>query len=669
MMASFFHRKKDNNSPFVVPEVLISDAKLAELPALRYAEGISPAGQKNGEEYLKKIIAGGYFKSLFYFFVFIGVIFFIRSAGLQIVQGQKFEAVAEKNRIRLIKIAPERGLITDRNGIILASNRPQFILNLVPADLPASPEEKQKMLEKISSLTELSPDEINKKIQVAQKVSSVFDPVILLDDVEYNKAIALKIASETTPGLSVDVANRRTYAAGEFNQNTFSHIIGYVGYPTAEDILENKDKYNLDEPIGKSGLEFFYDDLLRGKNGQRKAEVDARGKIVNILAEDAPVPGKTMVLNIDAPLQQAVVDFLSAELRKLKLKRGAAIILNPHNGEILSLVSLPSYDNERFLGGMKQEEYQAIVNDRDYPLFNRAIAGEYPPGSTFKLIMSSAALQEKIINAATSFLSVGGIRVSQWFFPDWKAGGHGLTNARKALAESINTFFYIIGGGYQDFAGLGLKKIVQYAASFGFGQKTGIDLPGEKDGFLPTNEWKEEKTGEVWYIGDTYHLSIGQGYLLATPLQIARETAAIANGGKLITPKLWRENGKDDLSAQDGFLRKEVVDTVRAGLRDAVVYGSARQLAGLPVTVAGKTGTAEWQKGKNPHAWFTGFVPYENPQIVVTVLIEEGGEGSAVSVPVAGEIINWWYNNRINPPQEAVEAAQPPNRLDDKFLQ
>lgn len=658
MMARFFRHKRNDDSPFVVPEALISDAKLAEMPSLRYAEGISPAGRKDGEEYLKKIITDKYFRILFVFFLVVGTIFFVRGVSLQIVQGQKFEAVAEKNRIRMIKISPERGLITDRNGIVLAGNRPQFILNLVPADLPGAPEEKQKTLEKISALSGLSLEEIDDKIQVAKKVSSVFDPVILLDDVKYDKAVSLKIASETTPGLSVDIANRRTYAGGKFAQDTFSHIIGYVGYPTADDILNNPDKYNLDEPIGKSGLEFFYDDALRGKNGQRKAEVDARGKIVNILAEDPPITGQTMVLNIDAPLQQAATDFLKDELKQLKLKKGVVIVLNPNTGEVLSLVSVPSYDNEKFVGGLKQEEYQAIINDENHPLFNRAIAGEYPPGSTFKLTMSSAALQEKIINAATSFLSVGGIRVGQWFFPDWKVGGHGITNVRKALAESINTFFYIIGGGYQDFAGLGLDRIVQYAGYFGFGQKTGIDLPGERPGFLPTSQWKEDTTNEVWYIGDTYHLSIGQGYLLTTPLQIAQETAVIANGGKLITPKLWQGDKNNPSPAPEAFLRPDVVNTVRAGLRDTVLYGSARQLGVLPISVAGKTGTAEWQKGKNTHAWFTGFAPYENPQIVVTVLIEEGGEGSSVSVPVARQIINWWYENRVKTANDQTATKQ-----------
>jgi penicillin-binding protein 2 len=269
-------------------------------------------------------------------------------------------------------------------------------------------------------------------------------------------------------------------------------------------------------------------------------------------------------------------------------------------------------------------------------------------------VISIAALEEKIIDERTSFLSTGGIRIGQWFFPDWKAGGHGITDVRKAIAESVNTFFYYIGGGYQDFIGLGVEKIVKYAKLFGLGAQSGIDLPGESAGFLPTEEWKEKVKGEAWYIGDTYHMAIGQGDVLVTPLQVANYTAVFANGGKLYRPHLVKEilSGNDKpirevetVPVRENFVSNYNMNIVRQGMRQTVTGGSARSLSTLPVTVAGKTGTAQWSSQKANHAWFTGFAPYENPQIIITVLVEEGVEGSTISVPIAKEVLEWYFAN------------------------
>jgi penicillin-binding protein 2 len=333
----------------------------------------------------------------------------------------------------------------------------------------------------------------------------------------------------------------------------------------------------------------------------------------------------------------------------------AGIAMDPETGEILALVSIPAYNNNFFAQGITSARYNEIIDHPSNPLFNRAIAGEYPPGSVFKPVMATAGLEEGLINERTSFKSVGGIRVGKWFFPDWKAGGHGVTDVRKAIAESVNTFFYYLGGGYNDFTGLGVDKILEYAGRFGLGSETGIDLPAEADGLLPSRAWKKEEIGEGWYIGDTYHLSIGQGFLLTTPIQVANYTSVLANGRTLYRPSLIKEvtdsaggvvKEFEPEVIRDNFIDKKNIEIVRQGMRQAVTRGSCAKLFDLPVKVAGKTGTAQWANDKPPHSWFTGFAPYENPEIVLTVLVEKGGDSEKISVPAAKEIFKWYFDKK-----------------------
>ena len=339
-------------------------------------------------------------------------------------------------------------------------------------------------------------------------------------------------------------------------------------------------------------------------------------------------------------------------IKKIDATKASAIVMNPQNGEILSMISLPAYDNNVFARGISQKEYSALISQSDNPLFNRSVSGEYPSGSTIKPVISVAALQEGIITEHTSFLSVGGLRIGKWFFPDWLAGGHGKTNVRKAIAQSVNTFFYYIGGGYENFRGLGVDKIVKYGHLFGLGTQLGVDLAGEASGFLPTREWKEEYKNEPWYIGDTYHLAIGQGDLLVTPLQVAVFTSVFANSGKLYRLHFIKEilTGDDETIRilENEPIRKDFIDSyniyvVRQGMRQTVTLGSARSMQTVPVEVAGKTGTAQWSTKHENHAWFTGFAPYDNPELVITVLVEEGGEGSSVAVPIAKEFLEWYF--------------------------
>jgi len=315
------------------------------------------------------------------------------------------------------------------------------------------------------------------------------------------------------------------------------------------------------------------------------------------------------------------------------------------------MISYPSYDNNIFIQG-NDSEYQELSQNIDKPFIFRALAGEYPPGSIIKPLLAIAGLSEGIITSKTNIFSSGGIRIGQWFFPDWKEGGHGNTNVVKALAESVNTFFYYLGGGFNDFKGLGQGKIRKYLSTFGLTRKTGIDLPGEKDGFIATPEWKREYKNEPWYIGDTYHLSIGQGDVLVTPLQVTNYTMLLANNGTLFVPhivKAFRDpvdntikNKSLQIVSKDLFNLEDSI-LVKEGMRAAVTQGSARYLNDSVVEVAGKTGTAQVGGDKPPHAWFIGFAPYDNPKIVLTILIENGGEGSTIAVPAAKEIISFLF--------------------------
>jgi penicillin-binding protein 2 len=318
--------------------------------------------------------------------------------------------------------------------------------------------------------------------------------------------------------------------------------------------------------------------------------------------------------------------------------------MDARDGSIRALVSLPAYDDNLFAGNVSTTAYKALLADEHRPLFPRVWAGQFPSGSTIKPLIAAAALAENVITPNTTVLSVGGIGVGPWFFPDWKAGGHGRVNVRSAIAWSVNTFFYTIGGGYGDFIGLGVDRLTAWMRNFGLGSASGVDLPGEAPGHVPSQEWKQETKGDRWYIGDTYNLSIGQGDLLVTPLQMARITAAIANGGDLVIPHVVMSSSTPDVPRLDADAA--TFATVRQGMRDTVVYGSGRALSVLPVASAGKTGTAQWNSEKPYHAWYIGYAPAEKPEVVVTVLLEEGGEGSSFAVPVAGDILRAWWNEK-----------------------
>lgn len=576
-----------------------------------------------------------------------------RTAFLQIAQGDHFSEVAEGNRIRVIDIKAPRGVIYDRHQNLLLENVSSFALAVTPVDLPKDEGELRQLAIELSEVADMSSEDIFELLDTQSAYS--YQSVIIKENLSHDEAIMVEILNSRYPGVILKSSSLRRYLTTNY-LNSLSHVLGYIGKIEESRKAEYLEKgYLIDDYVGKAGIELSYEDELKGVNGKQTVEVDATGDAKEVLASKEPVSGNNLVLTIDSELQRVAEESLSRVLEKNGKKRGAVVIMEPNSGEILSLISLPAFDNNLFSQGISSEDFTKLINDPDRPLFSRAIAGEYPSGSTFKLIVSAAALEENIITPNTGFNSVGGIAVSRWFFPDWKAGGHGYTNLSKALAESVNTFYYMIGGGYNDFVGLGVDKITAYAKEFGLSKVLGIDLPNEADGFLPSKEWKEETKQERWYIGDTYNLSIGQGDVLVTPLQVASWTAVFASGGTLFKPYVVKEilDSNNNLVSEikpvvlnKDFISPQNIEAVNKGLRQAVVSGSAVRLSTLPINVAAKTGTAQWSSNKEPHAWMTAFAPYEEPQIVVTVLVEEGEGGTITAAPVVYDILNWWANNR-----------------------
>jgi len=594
--------------------------------------------------------------------VFLGILFlaisilFVRAVYLQIFQGSYYLSIAEKNRIRLYNVTAPRGIIYDRNGVALVKNVPDFAVLIIPFDFRLSEEEQNKSIEWLrANLGDQVNKGLEKVLNIKKTNKEYFEPIQLLDGLDYEKAMALRIESVDHPGVSVEVIPKRNYLTTYEGKPILSlgHLLGYVGKINQDEYKELSSKgYLFNDSVGKTGLEYSYETELRGKYGKERIEIDSTGKAVKILAKDPLVKGDNLYLSIDIKMQSKLEELITANIGKIGKRRAAAIVTNPQNGEILSLISLPGFDNNLFSNGISQDDYSKLLNDPDKPLFNRVVSGEYPSGSIIKPIIAFAALAEKVVVPGTAFLSNGGLRIGQWFFPDWKAGGHGMTDVRKALAESVNTFFYIVGGGWGDVSGMGPEKIKEYGEKFGLGQKTGVDLPNERDGFLPTREWKQETKKEPWYVGDTYHLSIGQGDLLVTPIQVANYTNALANKGKLLKPllldKFFDQETKDfeqtevTVTSQE-FAGNQDLEVVRQGMRQAVTNGSAKMLSGLPVTSGAKTGTAQWKLDEKPHAWFIAFAPYDNAELTITILVEDSGEGSSISAPIAYQFMSWYF--------------------------
>lgn len=581
-------------------------------------------------------------------FVVLGVLLFglvSRAFTLQIMQGKTYQELADNNRLRDVPIWPKRGVIRDRNGVVLADNISRFQVIASPYALPLDEHEREEVIARAARLFGVSLDAM--RDQLMENGRWLDEDVVVANGIPYDKAIAAEIEMPHLTGFRLEVRPTRRYPLSS-EVPSLSHILGYVGKISPEEYTQKRDSgYLRTDEIGKTGLERMYENEMRGTLGWEHIEVDAFGKENSSVGVQKSVDGTPLQLTLDTELQRAAEEALRAGLERAKVQRGAVIALDPRDGSVLAAVSLPSYDNTLFTANGSSTLQAALFQDDDRPLFPRAWAGTYPSGSTVKIVISVAALMEHIVDAKTTVLSTGGIQAGPWFFPDWKAGGHGTVNVRSAIAWSVNTFFYYVGGGYNSFVGMGSDKLAEWMRRFGLGTETGLDVPSEATGLVPTKEWKVATKKEAWYLGDTYNLSIGQGDLLVTPMQVAVYTSAIANNGTIVRPHFLKSFGEGAQASGTSIFSpkasaiadQSALETVRLGMRDAVVYGSARSLSTLPFEVAGKTGTAQWHPTKNTHAWFTGFAPFENPEIVVSVLIEEGGEGSSFATPVAKEVL------------------------------
>lgn len=568
---------------------------------------------------------------------------------LQGVEGQKNLSMAETNRVRENVIRAPRGIITDAFGTQLVKNVPNFDLMIVPSDLPRDTNGRDNVYKKLSAITGMSAVDIKGKIKENEKYSVI--PVLVMKNIDKDKSLVIESQIADLQGVRVDVNPIREY----LDSGLLSHSLGYVGRINADELKKNTN-YGLNDFIGKTGLEESYEGTLRGVNGSEKLEVDASGKPAKELGNTMPVPGDNLKLSIDFELQKKLVQALQTQMDKAKVQKASAVAINPQNGEVLAMVSLPTYDNNLFAKGISNDDYNKLLKDPNNPLLFRSIAGEFPSGSVIKPFIASAALDEGTITEDTTVLSTGGIEVGGLKFPDWKAGGHGVTNVLKAIAESVNTFFYAIGGGYNNVKGLGPDKIKDYLTKFGFSNYENIDVGGESKGLIPDPEWKQRVLNEPWYLGDTYNMSIGQGNVLVTPLQIANATAAIANGGKLYKPHIVDSvldgNGNvkykiENVVENNQVVSAKTIDIVRRGMRQTVTSGSARMLNTLSVEVAGKTGTAQFgPNNSKQHAWFTSFAPYNNPTIELTILVEGAGGGDVYAVPVANDVYKWYFGGR-----------------------
>jgi len=592
---------------------------------------------------LKKILQG----LLIFSFILI-LILFGKTIQLQVVEGKNLSALSEKNKFIIHQIQAERGVIYDKNLNQLVFNWPSFDLVCQNTDWEnKKEEEKDKILKEISEITKKNFEELKQKIEEGED--------LIVENLDHQTLIILETKIGELPGFRIEQNPIRYYPDGR----TISHLIGYTGKIKSEELKAAPEFYTISDYIGRDGLEKSYEEILRKNPGKLKIERDAQGHIISKETIQLPESGKSLVLWLDSELQKKIQEELEKEIKIVGAKGGVAVALDPKTGGVLALVSYPSIDNNLFSKRISQEEWKEIEEDPLKPLFNRAIAGTYLTGSTIKPLIASAALEEKIISPEKKINAQGKILVQDqwnpekiWEYKDWAV--HGWTDIRKAIAQSVNVYFYTIGGGYGDQKGLGPTKIKEYLEKFGWNQKTGIDLPGEAEGFIPDKEWKKKTfpNDPGWWDGDTYNLSIGQGFLQITPLEVAASFVSIANGGKLLQPQVVKEiidskkNPIEEIKPKvirENFIKPENLQIVREGMRQAVTSGSAiGWLDQLPVKAAAKTGTAELGRDFY-HNWVTVFAPYEDPQIVLTIVIENVKGVQTAALPVAKAVLEWYF--------------------------
>ncbi|KPJ50069.1 MAG: hypothetical protein AMJ38_02335 [Dehalococcoidia bacterium DG_22] len=598
--------------------------------------------------------------------VLLFAILTIQLVRMQVFQGDDYQAQAEDNRLRELQVLPMRGLIYDRNHTLLVENVGNFSAVIVPADLPAK--EEAAVFARLESLLSIPAQEIAERVRERREDGNPYEALVIKDELDRDTALILKELTSYLPGVDLQVEARRNYLSGDLT----AHILGYVGRISAEEYAASKDEgYIFNDQLGKTGIELVYEDILRGKPGKKLVEVDASGHQQDVLDSQASQPGQNVVLTMDLELQRRTADILHEFMGASD--NAAAVVMDVHTGEVLAMVSLPTYDNNLFSETLGQEELDALLSEPGKPLVNHAIAEMYPPGSSFKPITGLAALQEGVATPSTTIVSHGYITVTNeydpsvvYVFHDWAALGS--LDFYGGISWSSDVYFYYLAGGKQDegFQGLGEERLARYARAFGLGEPTGVSLPGESAGLVPDAKWKERTVGEMWYVGDTYYFGIGQGYLAVTPLQLLDAIVAIANGGELLRPRLVKEVLDSHGNVVATFTKEvrrrlpvseDYLAVVREAMRQSVSTGVAGSAKVPGLAVAGKTGTAEFGSpegdgGYDTHGWFVGFAPYEDPEIAVVVFVQRGG-GFANAAPVAARIFDYYFHQRYVAEQEA----------------
>lgn len=622
-----FHRKKQHTHELSPDEIFLDSANIPGFERERM------------EGRLELPLARSSVFAFFAALVGIIAVFSVQLFRLQIIEGREFAARASLNRLETHTILPARGLILDQRGEKLAWNDPSFQLVLnnkaIHKDIDA------ETLKKIFSLLEIETND--KKISESlAEIAGTSKDVILAESLSWEETEMIRKNFPEIP-FRVEAATIRRYteSAG------FAHILGYLGYSDKDTSLFSFANIKS----GKSGVELAFNDKLAGRAGERAVEVDSKGRIVTQATQEDQKDGEAIELTIDAGLQAQLARSIGRVVSERGFRGGAGVAIDLKSGGALAITSFPEFDSNSLSSGISQAEFEKISLNPANPFFFRALDGLYQPGSAIKPLIALAALSEGVISPETEIYSSGSISVPNPYFPDkpsvfhdWKA--HGWVDMRRALAVSSNVYFYAIGGGYEDIAGLGVSKIEEYLRLFGFEDKVDFFISNAKNAVLGL-EWKKrnQSADPVWRIGDTYNLSIGQS-ILATPLAIARLAQAIALDGKILKLKILRENQEVPEFEMMIDIPENYFRIVKEGMRRAVLEGTAQALSGLGVNVAGKTGTAEIGNGR-VHSWFMGFLPYENPKIALVVVLESGDAHNLVGAPAASrEVVEWITLNR-----------------------
>ncbi len=592
---------------------------------------------------------------IFGFFLLLVLVIFSRTFYFQIINGKYLFSVAERNKSQVSLIPPERGIIYGSNMTQLVLNAPAYDFVCDKQNFSQTNTVSMKEISIMAQILGKDPGELENGI-----ISSDAASVSLADNVDQQTLLILEARMTDLPDCQIEKNTVRNYAFGP----VFSHVLGYDSKITKDELQQSTD-YESSDSVGRYGLEKFYETQLRGTPGQLQVIKNASGVKKGNKVISNPKDGYNLVLNIDANLQKVMYDSLEKSIKNIGASKGAAVALNPNTGAVLGLVSYPAYDDNIFSKSISVADSNALFNDPNQPLFDRAIAAHYPTGSTIKPLEASAALQENLISPTKEINDPGYILVKSQYDPNvvYRFGGveaHGLVDMKKALAVSSNIYFYTVGGGYGDQQGLGPARIKQYLSLFGWDNKTGIDLPGEYSGFIPSPAWKKATKGQSWYDGDTYNMAIGQSDLQTTPLQVADAYCAIANGGTLYKPEIVNKiidgSGADAKvidQIQPEVIRSNFIDPanlqiVMEGMRDGVSqpYGLSKYLNDLPVPVAAKTGTAEIGVANHYNVWSSVIAPYTNPQIVLVVTAEDVHGLGAVTLPVAHEVLQWYFSKK-----------------------